>query len=138
VTRHRKARQVTIEKLTHDCLDVRFLRRKGFFADGGVTVGATLKWPSIARNQVIVPKRIRRHEDAFRREGIFLADRAHGHRAVRFDGGAEIGLDKLAAEMKAGRTDGFDTGLALAPYSSTQPQQAIFSARIVGELEQRR
>ena len=33
--------QFTIEKLAHDCLDVRFLRREGFFADGGLTIGDT-------------------------------------------------------------------------------------------------
>jgi hypothetical protein len=52
VTRNSRAGQLTIERLTHDCLDVRFLRREGFFADGGVTVGATLKWPSIARMRI--------------------------------------------------------------------------------------
>ena len=52
MTRNSRAGQLTIERLTHDCLDVRFLRREGFFADGGVTVGATLKWPSIARMRI--------------------------------------------------------------------------------------
>ena len=41
-----------------------------------------------------------RHDDALRREGILLADRAHGHRAVRLDRAAEIGLDEFAAEMQ--------------------------------------
>ena len=44
--------QFTIEKLAHDCLDVRFLRREGFFDEGSVTIGATLKWPSIARMRI--------------------------------------------------------------------------------------
>ena len=52
VTRNPQSDQFTIEKLAHDCLDVRFLRREGFFADGGVTIGATLKWPSIARMRI--------------------------------------------------------------------------------------
>jgi hypothetical protein len=52
VTQNRRAGQLTIERLTHDCLDVRFLRRKGFFYDGWVTVGATLKWPRVARMRI--------------------------------------------------------------------------------------
>ena len=71
VTQNRRAGQVTIERLTHECLDVRFLRRKGFFYDGWVTVGATLKWPRVARMRIaryrlildlrdrIVPQQIR-------------------------------------------------------------------------------
>jgi hypothetical protein len=49
VTRNRRAGGLTVEKLFHDCLDVRFLRRKGFFDDGWVTLGPSLKWPHIAR-----------------------------------------------------------------------------------------
>ena len=52
VTRNRRTDCFTVEKLAHDCLDVRFLRRKGFFADGWVTIGATLKWPHIARMRI--------------------------------------------------------------------------------------
>jgi hypothetical protein len=52
VTSNRRTDQLTIEKLTHDCLDVRFLRRQGFFGDGWVTVGATLKWPRIAQMRI--------------------------------------------------------------------------------------
>jgi hypothetical protein len=52
VTSNRRTDQLTIEKLTHDCLDVRFLRREGFFGDGWVTVGATLKWPRIAQMRI--------------------------------------------------------------------------------------
>jgi hypothetical protein len=39
------ADQLTVEKLFHDCLDVRFLRRKGFFDCGSATLGPSLKWP---------------------------------------------------------------------------------------------
>ena len=49
VTRNRRTDRFTVEKLAQDCLDVRFLRRMGFFADGWITIGATLKWPRIAR-----------------------------------------------------------------------------------------
>jgi hypothetical protein len=52
MTRNRRTGQLTIEKLAHDCLDVRFLRRKGFFADSGITIGPSLKWPPIARMRV--------------------------------------------------------------------------------------
>jgi hypothetical protein len=47
VTRNNRMERFTIEKLTHDCLDIRFLRRQGLFGDDWVTVGATLKWPRI-------------------------------------------------------------------------------------------
>ena len=52
MTRNRRADRLTVEKLFHECLDVRFLRKKGFFDDGGVTVGATFKWPHIARMRI--------------------------------------------------------------------------------------
>jgi hypothetical protein len=52
VTRNNRSERFTIEKLTHDCLDVRFLRREGFFADDWVTIGATLKWPHIAQIRI--------------------------------------------------------------------------------------
>jgi hypothetical protein len=38
VTRNRRSDRFTVEKLGHDCFDVRFLRRKGFFDDGGVKI----------------------------------------------------------------------------------------------------
>jgi hypothetical protein len=38
--------------LARDCLDVRFLRRKGFFDDGLMTLGPSLKWPHIARIRI--------------------------------------------------------------------------------------
>ena len=52
MTRNRRADRLTVEKLFHECLDVRFLRKKGFFDDGGVTVGATFKWPHLARMRI--------------------------------------------------------------------------------------
>ena len=52
MTRNNRSKRFTIEKLTHDCLDVRFLRREGFFADDWVTIGATLKWPHIAQIRI--------------------------------------------------------------------------------------
>jgi hypothetical protein len=53
VTRNRTSTSFTIEKLASDCLDVRFLRRKGFFDEGWVTLGASLKWPRIARMRIV-------------------------------------------------------------------------------------
>jgi hypothetical protein len=52
VTRNPKSTRFTIEKLAHDCLDIRFLRRKGFFGEGWVSLGASLKWPRIARMRI--------------------------------------------------------------------------------------
>ena len=52
MTRNNRSERFTIEKLTHDCLDIRFLRREGFFADDWVTIGATLKWPNIAQMRI--------------------------------------------------------------------------------------
>jgi hypothetical protein len=52
VTSARRTGQLTVEKLAHDSLDVRFLRRQGFFGDDWVTVGATLKWPRIAQMRI--------------------------------------------------------------------------------------
>jgi hypothetical protein len=52
VTCNRQGDRLTVEKLFHDCLDVRFLRRKGFFDDGLVTLGPSLKWPQIARMRI--------------------------------------------------------------------------------------
>jgi hypothetical protein len=52
VTRNRTSDRFTIEKLACDCLDVRFLRRKGFFGEGWVTIGASLKWPRIVRMRI--------------------------------------------------------------------------------------
>jgi hypothetical protein len=44
--------RLTIEGLFHDGLDVRFLRREGFFEDGYVILGPTLKWPQIAHMRI--------------------------------------------------------------------------------------
>jgi hypothetical protein len=52
MTRNRRADGLTVEKLFHDCLDVRFLRREGFFDDGLVTLGSSLKWPHVARMRI--------------------------------------------------------------------------------------
>jgi hypothetical protein len=52
VTRNPTSDRFTIEKLASDCLDVRFLRRKGFFGEGWVTIGASLKWPRIVRMRI--------------------------------------------------------------------------------------
>jgi hypothetical protein len=52
VMRNNRMERFTIEKLTHDCLDIRFLRRQGFFGDDWVTIGATLKWPRIAQMRI--------------------------------------------------------------------------------------
>jgi hypothetical protein len=52
MTRNRRGARLTIEKLARDCLDVRFLRREGFFDDGWVTLGPSLKWPHIARMRI--------------------------------------------------------------------------------------
>jgi hypothetical protein len=40
---------MTIERLAADCLDVRELRRRGFFDGGWIAIGGTLRWPRIAR-----------------------------------------------------------------------------------------
>ena len=52
VTRNRQGDRFTIERPVHDCLDVGFLKRKGFFDDGWVTIGGTLMWPRIARLRI--------------------------------------------------------------------------------------
>lgn len=52
VTGNGRANPLTVEKLFHDCLDVRFLRREGFFDCGSATLGPTLKWPAIALMRV--------------------------------------------------------------------------------------
>jgi Transposase domain (DUF772) len=52
VTRNGRADRLTIEKLAHDCLDVRFLNRKGYLDGSWVTIGATLMWPRIARLRI--------------------------------------------------------------------------------------
>ena len=52
MTRNRRGARLTLEKLFHDCLDVRFLRRKRFFDCGLVTLGPSLKWPHIARMRI--------------------------------------------------------------------------------------
>jgi hypothetical protein len=43
---------MTIERFAADCLDVRDLRRRGFFDGGWVKIGSTLRWPRIARLQI--------------------------------------------------------------------------------------
>ena len=55
--------------------------------------------------------RIRRHQDAFRREGVLLADGAHGDGAVGLDRAAQIAIDELAREMEGARIDGLDEAL---------------------------
>jgi hypothetical protein len=52
VTHNNRMERFTIEKLTRDCLDVRFLRRQGLVGDDWVTIGATLKWPRIAQMRI--------------------------------------------------------------------------------------
>jgi hypothetical protein len=52
VTRNTHRERFTIEKLAPDCLDVRFLKRKGFLDGSWVTIGATLMWPRIARLRI--------------------------------------------------------------------------------------
>jgi hypothetical protein len=52
MTGGKRSSRVTIERWTRDCLDVRFLRTKGFFDDGWVTIGASLMWPRIARLRI--------------------------------------------------------------------------------------
>src|SRR5262249_32329609 len=51
-------------------------------------------------------RRVRRHDDALRREGVLLADDAHRHRTIRLGRTAEIALDELAINMQRGRIDG--------------------------------
>jgi hypothetical protein len=49
VTRNHQADRLTIEKLAHDCLDIRELRRRGFLTDRRVEIGPSIRWPKIAR-----------------------------------------------------------------------------------------
>jgi hypothetical protein len=53
VTRHEKLTAFTIEKLAHDCLDVRELRRKGLFSGDWVSFRPMLRWPAIALVRVV-------------------------------------------------------------------------------------
>jgi hypothetical protein len=48
VTRHNKSPAFTIEKLAHDCIDVRGLRRMGLFSGDWVSFRPLLRWPAIA------------------------------------------------------------------------------------------
>jgi len=48
VTRHNKSPAFTIEKLAHDCIDVRELRRMGLFSGDWVSFRPVLRWPAIA------------------------------------------------------------------------------------------
>ena len=53
VTRHEKSKAFTIEKLAHDCLDVRELRRKGILGSPDwITFRPMLGWRSIAQMRV--------------------------------------------------------------------------------------
>jgi hypothetical protein len=52
VTRKNQTNRFTIENLTHDCLDVRFLRRQAFFGEGWIAVGGSVKWPRIAQMRI--------------------------------------------------------------------------------------
>jgi hypothetical protein len=49
VTRNSRDAQFTIERLAHDCLDIREVRRKGFLTDRRVEIGPSIRWPKIAR-----------------------------------------------------------------------------------------
>src|SRR5580658_30422 len=49
-------------------------------------------------------RRISGHDHALRRKRILLTDSAYGHRAVRLNRAAEVGLHEFAAEMQPGRT----------------------------------
>jgi hypothetical protein len=49
VTRNNQTDRFTIEKLAHDCLDIRELRRRGFLTDRRVEIGPSIRWPKIAR-----------------------------------------------------------------------------------------
>ena len=49
VTRNSRDAQFTIERLAHDCLDIRELRRRGFLTDRRVEIGPSIRWPKIAR-----------------------------------------------------------------------------------------
>ena len=49
VTRNRRDAQFTIERLAHDCLDIRELRRRGFLTDRRVEIGPSIRWSKIAR-----------------------------------------------------------------------------------------
>jgi hypothetical protein len=53
VTRHNKSPAFTIEKLAHDCIDVRELRRKGLFSGDWVSFRPMLRWPAIALVRVV-------------------------------------------------------------------------------------
>ena len=53
MTRHNKSPAPTIEKLAHDCLDVRELRRKGLFSGDWVSFRPMLRWPAIALVRVV-------------------------------------------------------------------------------------
>ena len=49
MTRNRRDAQFTIERLAHDCLDIRELRRRGFLTDRRVEIGPSIRWSKIAR-----------------------------------------------------------------------------------------
>ena len=47
MTRNRRANRLTVEKLTHDCLDLRELKREAFSLNAGSS--PSIRWPKIAR-----------------------------------------------------------------------------------------
>ena len=49
MTRNNQTDRFTIEKLARDCLDIRELRRRDFLNDRRVEIGASIRWPKIAR-----------------------------------------------------------------------------------------
>jgi hypothetical protein len=49
VTRNNQTARFTIEKLAHDCLDIRELRQRDFLNDRLVEIGPSIRWPKIAR-----------------------------------------------------------------------------------------
>ena len=53
MTRLNKSPAFTVEKLAHDCLDVRELRRKGLFGGDWVSFRPMLRWPAIALVRVV-------------------------------------------------------------------------------------
>ena len=53
VTRNSRDAQFTIERLAHDCLDIRELRRRGFLTDRRVEIGPSIRWPKIARMTIV-------------------------------------------------------------------------------------
>src|SRR5262249_60687558 len=67
----------------------------------GVDVGALDKEAvdCVGARRAENDRRVGRHDDALRREGVLLADDAHRHRTIRLGRTAEIALDELALAM---------------------------------------